>query len=176
MYENHPLRFYPDPVLRRACEPVRAVDDSIRDLVRRMFAVMYQRRGVGLAAPQVGVGLRVYIVNTTGKPEDEQVLINPEVLEAAGSQTGSEGCLSFPGVNIQVTRPNLVRMRALDLDGALREREGAALTARAYLHELDHLNGVLIVDKMTALQKMTWRKRLKQLEDDFRDGREPDNE
>jgi peptide deformylase len=176
MYENHPLRFYPDPVLRRACEPVRAVDDSIRDLVRRMFAVMYQRRGVGLAAPQVGVGLRVYIVNTTGRPEDEQVLINPQVLEAAGSQTGSEGCLSFPGVNIQVTRPNLVRMRALDLDGVLREREGAALTARAYLHELDHLNGVLIVDKMTALQKMTWRKRLKQLEDDFRDGREPDNE
>lgn len=173
MYEDARLAYYPNPVLKKVCAPVAAVVPSLRDLVKRMFAVMYERKGVGLAAPQVGVLLRIYIVNTAGKPEGEQVLINPEVLEASGSQTGSEGCLSFPGVNIQVTRPNLVRMRAMDLDGKTRELEGTALTARAYLHELDHLNGVLISDKMSALQRMSWRRRLRQFEDDYNEGRDP---
>jgi peptide deformylase len=176
MYDDAKLKFYPDPVLKKVCTPVAKVDDSIRDLVTRMFAVMYSRKGVGLAAPQVGIPIRVYIVNTIGKPEGEMVLINPEVMEASGSQTGGEGCLSFPGVNFPITRPNVVRMRAAGLDGKVRELDGTALTARAFLHELDHLNGVLIVDKMSALQKMTWRKRLRQLEEDFKEGREPSPE
>ncbi len=171
MYENAKLVYYPDPILRKPCAPVEQVDDTIRDLVKRMFEVMYEHRGVGLAAPQVGVSLRVYIVNTTGEKSGEQVLINPAVVETSGNQSDSEGCLSFPGVSIKVARPRTARISAQDLSGRRRELEGVGLAARAYLHELDHLNGVLIVDKMTSLQKLSWRRTLRQLEDDLQSGR-----
>jgi len=167
MYEDADLVYYPDPVLRKVCEPVAVVDDSIRALAKRMFEVMYANRGVGLAAPQVGVSLRVFVVNTTKSPEGEQVLINPEVLETSGTQTGSEGCLSFPEISLKVTRPNFAKMKALDLQGRPREWEGTELLARAYLHELDHLNGMLLTDKMGALQRLSWRRTLKHLEEDY---------
>src|SRR4051812_40067362 len=115
MYENAELTFYPNPVLRKNCAPVTTFDQSLRQLAERMFAVMYESKGVGLAAPQIGVSLRVYVVNTTGEPGGEQVLVNPEVVETSGSQTDGEGCLSFPGVNIKVTRPNFARIRAQDI-------------------------------------------------------------
>lgn len=173
MYEKAELTLYPNPVLRQNCAPVKTFDESVRQLAKRMFEVMYEHKGVGLAAPQIGVSLRVYVVNTTGEPAGEHVLINPEVLETSGSQTDGEGCLSFPGVNIKVVRPNFARMKAQDVEGNWREFEGRDLLARCYLHELDHLNGVLLIDKMSMLQKMNWRRALRQLEEDWKNRKTP---
>jgi peptide deformylase len=169
--ESPALTLFPDPLLRKVCEPLpaSAFDSRLRDFARKMFEIMYANKGVGLAAPQAGFAGRVFVVNTKGQedPSGEQVLVNPEVVETAGSQTGSEGCLSLPGININVTRPSRVVMRAADLDGKVRELEGTELLARAYLHELDHLNGVLLVDKMGPLQRMTWKKKLRELEEEY---------
>ncbi|WP_026489587.1 peptide deformylase [Butyrivibrio sp. XBB1001] len=140
------IREYGDDVLAKNCKEVKEITPRIRELVADMFETMYEANGVGLAAPQVGILKRIFVIDCTG--EDPMVFINPEILETSGEQTGYEGCLSVPGKSGIVTRPNYVKAKAMDLDGNEFVVEGEELMARAILHENDHLNGHMYVEKV----------------------------
>ena len=140
------IRIMGDPVLEKRCKEVKDVTPRIKELVQDMLDTMYEANGVGLAAPQVGVLKRIVVIDTTG--DDPHVLINPEILETAGEQTGHEGCLSLPGKTGIVTRPNYVKLKAFDLDMNEFELEGEELLARAMVHELEHLDGHMYVEKV----------------------------
>ena len=135
------IRYIGDPCLQKVCKPVTKITPSIRELVEDMFDTMYEARGVGLAAPQVGILRRICVVDVMD--DDPILLINPEVVEATGEQTDDEGCLSVPGKCAKVTRADHVVVKSLDLDRNEVIYEGDGLRARAILHEMDHLNGVL---------------------------------
>ncbi len=134
-----------DPTLRKVSRPVTKFDDRLHELLDDMAETLEDARGVGLAAPQVGILRRVVVVDVG---EEILELINPEIISESGEQTGLEGCLSVPGKYGIVTRPNVVKVRAQDRFGAWYEAEGEELIARAFCHELDHLDGHLYVDKM----------------------------
>jgi len=161
-----PILVAPHPTLKLRCRAVGAGDDaSIRDLVPRMFAAMYHAPGIGLAAPQVGIGLRVFVIDLAPNDKREpHVLINPEIVAASKElATREEGCLSLPDMFAEVTRPAQVKVRYLDLSGARREMEGDGLLAACLQHELDHLDGVLFVDHLSALKRnMIMRKLAKE--------------
>lgn len=140
------IRLEGDDVLYQVCRPVKTMNDHTRELINDMFDTMYDANGVGLAAPQVGVLKRIVVIDVTG--EDPIVLINPRIVETSGEQTGYEGCLSVPGKSGQVTRPNYVKAVALNEDMKEIEIEGTELLARAILHECDHLDGHLYVEKV----------------------------
>lgn len=140
------IRVMGDPVLNKVCKDVKEVSDRTRELINDMFDTMYEANGVGLAAPQVGILKRIVVIDTTG--EDPIVLINPKVVETSGEQTGQEGCLSVPGKSGQVTRPNYAKVIAYNEDMEVIEVEGTELLARALLHEIDHLDGHLYVEKV----------------------------
>lgn len=139
------IRKIGDTVLRQKCRKVEKIDDRLLTLIDDMFDTMYDADGVGLAAPQVGILKRLFVIDIGEGP---LVFINPEILETKGSQTGDEGCLSVPGRYEEVTRPNYVKARALNEKGQEFEIEGEELLARAILHEYDHLDGTLFVDKL----------------------------
>ncbi len=134
------IRTEGDPVLNKPCRPVKEVTPRIRTLVEDMLETMYDANGVGLAAPQVGILKRIVVIDVGEGPI---ILINPELVEASGEQTGDEGCLSVPGMAGTVTRPMNVKVRAYDLDMNEQTYEGEELLARAFCHELDHLEGKL---------------------------------
>lgn len=140
---------WPDPVLLRGTEPVRAVDDELREIVAGMRHVLFAERGVGLAAPQVGIAKRLMLVCPSGEPGDEFPVLNPEVLAAQGEEIGEEGCLSFPGIYGKVPRAIRIRVRYQDLGLKEREMDLEGWVARIFLHELDHLDGRIFVDRMT---------------------------
>lgn len=165
------LVFYPDPRLRKSCTPVRTFDDSLRELVEQMLTIMASRRGVGLAAPQVGVLKRLFVCNPTGEPQDAQVYVNPEIVEVSGSVEAEEGCLSIPGINVPVRRAQRCVIRACDLEGRPIERSAEDLTARIWQHETDHLDGVLILDRTTDTARLAIRRALRELESRQRTGR-----
>jgi peptide deformylase len=150
-----PILKYPDPRLRQIAARVPAVTDEIRQLVDDMAETMYAAPGVGLAANQVGVLLRVFVIDIADEdePSDLRVFINPEVLEATGTQTWEEGCLSFPGVTEEIRRAEHVKVRALGRDGAPFELEADGLLAVAIQHENDHLNGIVMLDKLNAMKR-----------------------
>jgi len=135
------IRVLGDPCLKKKCKPVVKMTDNIRELIGDMFDTMYESRGVGLAAPQVGILRRICVVDVMDG--DPIVLINPEVLETSGEQTDDEGCLSVPGKVAEVTRPDRVVVQSLDMDMNPVTFEGEGLRARAILHEMDHLDGIL---------------------------------
>ena len=135
-----------DPILNKTCKEVKEMNERTLELIDDMFDTMYETNGVGLAAPQVGILKRIVVIDTTG--EDLYVLINPRIMETSGEQTGYEGCLSVPGKTGIVTRPNYVKVRALDENMEPFELEGTELLARAICHELDHLDGHLYVEKV----------------------------
>lgn len=158
------IRLFGDPVLREPAEPVAAVDDDVRALVADLVETMYEADGVGLAAPQVGVGLRVIVVDTR---EEEGAgalaLINPRIADtSAETDRAEEGCLSIPGIADIVERPVRVVVEALDPDGEPVRIEADGLSARALQHEVDHLDGVLFLDRLSALKRkmalQKWRK------------------
>jgi peptide deformylase len=155
---------YPDPCLRRVSEPVTEFDGDLRALVDRMFALMHAGRGVGLAAPQVGVNKRLFVMNITGERPDDMVFINPEIHEMHGVREAEEGCLSFPDMYVQVRRAGECTIAARDLDGEPLELRGADLLCRVWQHETDHLNGTLIVDRMGPGDRIATRRKLKELE------------
>ena len=132
------IRTEGDPVLAKKCRPVDEITPRIRELITDMLETMYDACGVGLAAPQVGILKRIVVIDVGEGPI---ILINPEIVETSGEQTGEEGCLSVPGMSGQVTRPNHVKVKALDMDMTEVEYEGEELLARAFCHELDHLDG-----------------------------------
>ena len=140
------IREIGEEVLTKKSREVTEMTPRIKELIGDMLETMYEANGVGLAAPQVGVLKRIVVIDTTG--EDPHILINPKIVETSGEQTGSEGCLSVPGKKGQVTRPEYVKVVALDADMKPYELEGTELLARAICHELDHLDGVLYVEKV----------------------------
>jgi len=168
-----PIVKYPDPRLKQRAQPVETVDDDIRRLVDDMAETMYAAPGVGLAANQVGVLLRVFVIDISSEdePSELRVFINPEILEATGTQVWEEGCLSFPGVTEEIRRAGRVRVRALDRDGKPFELEADGLLAVAIQHETDHLNGVVMLDKLSAVKKrLLGRKLAKAKEAELRAG------
>ena len=140
------IREMGDPVLNKTCKPVTEVTERITELIEDMFETMYDADGVGLAAPQVGILKRIVVIDVTG--EDPILLINAVIIETSGEQTGNEGCLSLPGKTGVVTRPNYVKVRAYDEEMKPFEIEGTELLARAFCHEIDHLDGHLYVEKV----------------------------
>ena len=135
-----------EEVLTKVCKEVKEMTPRTEQLIEDMIETMYEANGVGLAAPQVGILKRIVVIDTTG--EDLHILINPRIMETSGEQTGYEGCLSVPGKTGIVTRPNYVKVKALNENMEPIELEGTELLARAICHELDHLDGHLYVEKV----------------------------
>lgn len=140
------IREMGDTILNTVCKEVKQITPRTLELIDDMFETMYEANGVGLAAPQVGILKRIVVIDVTG--EDPILMINPKILETSGEQTGQEGCLSVPGKSGQVTRPNYVKAMAYDENMEPFEIEGTELLARAIVHELDHLDGHLYVEKV----------------------------
>jgi peptide deformylase len=160
---------YPDPRLREVGKPVEKVDDGVRRLVEDMAETMYAAPGVGLAAPQIGVPLRIFVIDIASEdePSELRVFINPELSELDGTQLWNEGCLSFPGASEEIKRAEHVKVRALGVDGKPFELRATGLLAVALQHENDHLNGVLMIDKLNALKRrMMGRKLAKRSKDE----------
>jgi peptide deformylase len=146
---------YPEPVLSQPGEPVNEFDGELRKLAADMFETMYAAQGVGLAAPQVGVSKRVTVIDlSAGKdPAKKLVLVNPEITFSEGKQYEEEGCLSFPDIREKVVRAFKVKIRAQDEKGKWFEMEGEELLSRAFQHEIDHLDGMLFIYRMSALKR-----------------------
>ncbi|MBR0233492.1 MAG: peptide deformylase [Synergistaceae bacterium] len=144
------IKKFPDPVLKKISKPVEVFDSELENFVDDLFRAMRVHDGVGLAAPQVGVSKRIAVVEYE---EKSYVLINPKILEQKGIQEGEEGCLSFPGIYANVKRPQWVKIEVQDTKGEKHILEGEGYVARAFLHEMDHLNGKLFVDYLSNLKK-----------------------
>jgi peptide deformylase len=166
------LSLYPDPVLRKVAEPVKVFDAELERIVAGMFARMQASKGVGLAAPQVGLRKRILVLNPTGEPEDALALVNVEILERSGPATlFDEGCLSFPGIYAEIERPDRCRVRASDPLGNPIEREFEGFTSRIVQHEYDHLEGILLVDRMSPADKVRHKIALEELIADYKAAR-----
>jgi peptide deformylase len=144
------IRVIGDPVLTKTCKKVEKMTPRTKELIQDMFDTMYEANGVGLAAPQVGVLKRIVVIDTGMEEREPHLLINPEIIETDGEQTGQEGCLSLPGKYGEVTRPMHVKVKALDIDMNEFVLEGDELLARAICHECDHLEGILYVSKLNG--------------------------
>ena len=162
---------YPHPALRYESRPVTRIDDALRATVREMFNLMYASNGIGLAANQVGIPLRFFILNLeadAAKSEEERVFINPEIVKRHSSEENEEGCLSFPGLYGKVRRARKIRVQAYDLSGQSVELEADDLLGRAIQHELDHLDGKLFIDYLGPIAKTSANARVKEIETDYR--------
>jgi len=159
---------YPDPILSRPGEPVTEFNAELRKLVADMFETTYSNQGVGLAAPQVGVSKRLTTIDVSmGKdPKDKLVLINPEITFSEGKLYEEEGCLSFPDIREKVVRAAKVRIRAQDEHGKWFEMDGEDLLARAFQHEIDHLDGVLFIFRMSALKRSLNLRKIRKMQAD----------
>jgi len=151
----HEIVKYPDPVLAKMCEPVTVFDAALKTLVAEMFESMYVAQGIGLAGPQIAIPKRLTVIDVSFKkdPKDKLLLINPEVVETRGKQMEEEGCLSLPEIREKVARAAWVKVKAQNERGEWFEVEGEELLARAILHEIDHLNGVLFIDRISRLKR-----------------------
>jgi peptide deformylase len=165
-----PLRFLGDPILRSRASPVEVFDETLRAFAEDLVASMYAHNGVGLAAPQVGRGVRVIAVDASEARDGREafVLVNPEILEQEGTGTGEEGCLSIPGVTAEVERHTRVVVEGSTPEGEPRRIEASDFLARILQHEIDHLNGVLFIDRLGPLRKRmaikAWKRRLAESE------------
>ncbi len=161
----HPIVKYGDPVLEMPTKRVEKFDEELQMLVADMFESMYAANGVGLAAPQIGVSKRLAVIDVTvGKnPEAKIVCANPEIIHAEGEQREEEGCLSIPGFRGHVARPQFVTVRAQDATGAEFEMRGEALLARAFCHEIDHLNGILFIAHLSLLKRDMIKRKIRKL-------------
>jgi peptide deformylase len=157
---------YPEPVLQEQGADVTEFNDELRRFVADMFETMYASQGIGLAAQQVGVAKRITVIDVSGgkKPEDKLVLINPEIILSEGKQYEEEGCLSFPEIREKVQRAARVRVRAQNAKGEWFEIDGEELLARAFQHEIDHLNGVLFIFRMSPLKRSFVLRKIKKLQ------------
>jgi len=161
----YPIVKYGNPVLEKPAAPVTDFDDELKTLVADMFESMYEAKGVGLAAPQIGISKRLAVIDVTFKenPREKLVLANPEIIHTEGKQTQSEGCLSIPDFRENVTRANKVTIRAQDVNGKWFEKTGEELLARAFLHETDHLNGKLYISHLSALKRDLIKRKIRKL-------------
>lgn len=156
---------YGDPVLESPAKPVTEFDGNLQQLVEDMFESMYQAQGVGLAAPQIGISLRLAVIDTSFKedPSAKLVLANPQIIAMEGKQEGAEGCLSIPDFRENLARAQRVTIRAQDVNGAWYERTGEDLLARAFQHEIDHLNGKLYMHHLSSLKRDMMKRKIKRL-------------
>jgi peptide deformylase len=152
------IRQYGDPVLKERTREVEEIDGSVASLVESMIETMYEARGVGLAANQVGVQRRLFVFDTG---EGARVVINPRIIESDGEWTYDEGCLSIPGLSWEIVRPNEVHLVGLDLDGNEISIEADELDGRAFQHEMDHLDGILLIERLDAEQRKEAKKILR---------------
>jgi peptide deformylase len=161
----YPIVKFGNPVLEKPSATVTVFDEDLKKLIEDMFESMYAAHGVGLAAPQIGIGRRVAVIDVTFKedPNAKIVLINPEIIHTEGKHTQSEGCLSVPDFRENVTRPKKVTVRAQDLDGKVFEITAEDLLARAFLHETDHLNGKLYISHISALKRDLIKRKIRKL-------------
>ncbi len=162
---------YPHPALRYESRPVVQIDDKLRATVREMFDLMYSSNGVGLAANQVGVPLRFFVLNLTAdaaQPDQEQVFINPEIVKRHSSEENEEGCLSFPGLYGKVRRARKIRVRSYDLAGNPVELDAEELLGRAIQHETDHLDGKLFIDYLGPIARTSANAKIKEIEAGYR--------
>lgn len=157
---------YPEPVLLSVGKPVTEFDENLKKMVEDMFETMYSAKGVGLAAPQVAVSQRLFVMDCSGgEDESEKIaLINPNIIHVEGEQYGDEGCLSFPGLYQKVQRSLRVIVRAQDIDGNEFELDIEDLPARCVLHETDHCDGIVFLDRMTALKRQLAKQKIKRLQ------------
>ena len=158
---------YGEPMLERRADPVTDFDTpELRELIGDMWETMYAAKGVGLAAPQIGSSTRISVIDVSvGEDETKKiVIINPEILSSEGTQTGEEGCLSIPGFREPVTRATQVIVRAQNEKGEAVELSGEELLARAFQHEIDHLNGVLFINHLSTLKRDIIRRKIKKLQ------------
>jgi len=162
----YPIVKFGNPVLEKPSETVTVFDADLEKLIEDMFESMYAAHGVGLAAPQIGIGRRIAVIDVTFKedPEAKLVLINPEIIHKEGKHTQSEGCLSIPDFRENVTRPNKVSVRAQDVHGKPFEKTGEELLARALLHETDHLNGKLYISHLSAIKRDLMKRKIRKLQ------------
>jgi peptide deformylase len=158
-----PIVLYPDPVLLEPTGKVEEIDDNIRELVKDMTETMYAADGIGLAANQVGVPLRFFIADLSQWEEKDplRVFINPEITNAHGKQVGEEGCLSFPGISLEIERDEQVTVEALDLEGKPFSMTAEGLLARAIQHECEHLDGKVFIRNVSALKRELLKKQIK---------------
>ncbi|MFT7464971.1 MAG: peptide deformylase [Pseudohongiellaceae bacterium] len=157
------LRLYPDPVLLKAAAPIEVFDEALAEKVARMWEIMYESKGVGLAAPQVGWSAQLFIQNPTGDKEDDsesQVIINPKITKRWGKSRDSEGCLSFPEIFVDVQRSAGIHLTWQDVAGEPHEEDLTGFAARVVQHEMDHLTGVLLVHRMSPVDKIRYRQDL----------------
>ncbi len=161
----YPIVKYGDPILEKPSNNISKFDAELAELAEEMFATMYAAQGIGLAAPQIGKGIRLAVVDvTSGKnPEAKIVLVNPEIIAGEGEKREEEGCLSIPGFRGYVVRPQFVTIKAQDAKGEYFEIRGEDLLARAFCHEIDHLNGILFLQHLSMLKRDLIRRKIKKL-------------
>ena len=157
---------YPDPILQKPTEPVTEFNEELRALVDDMFESMYAAHGIGLAAPQVGISQRITVIDLSFQknPEEKIVLINPEIIHKQGKQNEEEGCLSLPEIREKVSRAEKVRVRAQDVQGEWFEIDGEELLARAFQHEIDHLDGILFIFRVSALKRYLLLRKIRKMQ------------
>jgi peptide deformylase len=155
------IRIYPDAILRKKAGPVQKMDGQVKEIVDRMVEAMYAHQGIGLAAPQIGIPLQIFVA---GDENEWRGFINPEVLEGRGESILEEGCLSLPDLLVPVKRKETVLIRAWDLDGKEMNLEVTGFPGRVYQHEIDHLHGKLIIDQLSLLKRKLWRKKMSKIQ------------
>lgn len=157
---------YPDPILQRPTEAIVEFNDELRVLADDMFESMYKAAGIGLAAPQIGVSQRITVIDLSNQknPEEKIILVNPEIIHREGKQYEEEGCLSLPDIRDKVGRAAKVKVKAQDLKGNWFELEGTELLARAFQHEIDHLDGILFPWRLSALKRDLILRRIRKLQ------------
>lgn len=156
----HKIIFLPDDRLRQIAKPVEHFDEALQTLIDDMFETMYEARGVGLAAPQIGIGLRLSVIDISKDKSEQLVLVNPEIIASEGEEVYEEGCLSVPGTYDKVVRAEKVTVRALDRHGKSYELSAEGLLAECFQHEIDHLNGKLYVDLLSPLKRSIAKRKL----------------
>ncbi|MCD4830625.1 MAG: peptide deformylase [Anaerohalosphaeraceae bacterium] len=157
------ITHYPSPVLGEKAKPVEKIDENIALLAEKMIEIMVDTKGVGLAGPQAGVGLRIFVASPDGSRESAKVYINPEISPSGSTEVGQEGCLSLPGIYGNITRCKKCTIKATGLDGKEFAEEAEGLKARIFQHEYDHLEGTLVADRLSTVARISARKKLKKL-------------
>lgn len=152
--------YIPDPRLRTMSKPIEVFDESLQKLIDDMFETMYSVRGVGLAAPQIGINIRLSVIDCSADKSEQLVLINPEIIESSELGSFQEGCLSVPGFYAEVERAKTVRLRAQDRHGNFYEMDADGLLAECFQHEIDHLNGKVFIDYLSPVKRQLARKKV----------------
>lgn len=158
------ILIYPDPILRQKTKPLTEINKEVLQKVEEMMELMSEANGIGLAAPQVGWLVRLFIIDADGNSDVEKVFINPTIIEETGELNKEEGCLSFPGIMSKVIRAQQIKAHAYNLKGEKLEIVAEGLAARAWQHELDHLNGCLFIDRMNPANRLSISHQLKEFE------------